>query len=136
MSDFELSLEGDDDVVAIVIPAGEYLVRIAHMEKTKGKLGDQIKFRLEVCDGDYEGGSIRSWVDAKLTQTSRLGQFVRNALFEGEEIPSDYKLKSSDLIDAHVTVDCEEYEASNGTVWPSVVAIRPTDYEGDSPYDE
>jgi hypothetical protein len=133
-------LDQEDDVVASAVPAGEYLVRVAHLEMAEGNYGKQIKFRLEVCDGEHTGSSIKSWVDARLTPTSLLSEYVRTFVFNGKDIPKGYKLKSSELKGTHGYVTCEDYEGNNGSVWPRVVGMSPVD--GDdmddetSPYDE
>ena len=59
-----------------VIPTGEYPARILKVSQDTGQFGEQLKFALEIAQGEHKGTQLLYWTPAKLSSGNKLGKLV------------------------------------------------------------
>jgi len=68
-----------------VIPTGEYPVRVKSFEMVDGQFGKQFQFKLEIASGEYKSQTLSYWTPTKLTESNKLGLFVKACGIDFEE---------------------------------------------------
>ena len=85
----------------VVLPEGEYKLRIVEIAEAEGKFHDQLQVKLEVANGPHAGATFYSWMNRVFSPKSKLYQWVEAAL--AVPVPPDYDLDTDDLLDREVT---------------------------------
>ena len=85
----------------VVLPEGEYKLRIVEIAEAEGKFHDQLQVKLEVASGPHAGATFYSWMNRVFSPKSKLYQWVEAAL--AVPVPPDYDLDTDDLLDREVT---------------------------------
>ena len=85
----------------VVLPEGEYRLRIVEIAEAEGKFHDQLQVKLEVASGPHAGATFYSWMNRVFSPKSKLYQWVEAAL--AVPVPPDYDLDTDDLLDREVT---------------------------------
>ena len=85
----------------VVLPEGEYKLRIVEIAEAEGKFHDQLQVKLEVANGPHAGATFYSWMNRVFSPKSKLYQWVEAAL--AVPVPPDYDLDTDDLLEREVT---------------------------------
>ena len=85
----------------VVLPEGEYKLRIVEIAEAEGKFHDQLQVKLEVASGPHAGATFYSWMNRVFSPKSKLYQWVEAAL--AVPVPPDYDLDTDDLLEREVT---------------------------------
>ncbi len=85
----------------VVLPEGEYKLRIVEIAEAEGKFHDQLQVKLEVANGPHAGTTFYSWMNRVFSPKSKLYMWVEAAL--AVPVPPDYDLDTDDLLDREVT---------------------------------
>ena len=85
----------------VVLPEGEYKLRIMGIAEAEGKFHDQLQVKLEVAAGPHAGTTFYSWMNRVFSPKSKLYMWVEAAL--AVPVPPDYDLDTDDLLDREGT---------------------------------
>ncbi len=85
----------------VVLPEGEYRLRIMGIAEAEGKFHDQLQLKLEVANGPHAGTTFYSWMNRVFSPKSKLYMWVEAAL--AVPVPPDYDLDTDDLLGREVT---------------------------------
>lgn len=106
-----------------VIPTGEYPVRVQSFEMVEGQFGKQFQFKLEIASGEYKGQALSYWTPIKLTESNKLGLFVKACGIDFEEGDTvDLDGVTGQVANATIIVALKK---SDNTEFNKVESVRP-----------
>jgi hypothetical protein len=108
----------------VLIPTGEYGVKVDSVEEETGQFGPQLKWKLEIVAGEYKGQQLTAWTGwgPKLGVKSKTVEWAKAC---GIDLEAGESLDTNDLYgEKAVAVIIVARKKSDGTEFNKVETLR------------
>jgi hypothetical protein len=105
------------------LPTGEYIAKVDNVEEVTGQYGVQLKWTLEVADGDFKGKQLPAWTQLSASLKGKLAKWSKAC---GIELEDGDIFDTDDLKGSRCTVVVVETEAKDGSgSYGKVMDLKP-----------